>query len=203
MHERDIVDLRTRQNQHRREIDDLTKLHYEMKIVMDECAKKSAKSDIYEQLLSLHAERFLQLSQRIVEIENTLKSIDQVLAVLSSNKIGLATTLEKLQQSVIKVTEHIDDHKERFDELNIPSQLNQLENDCNCQQRYLEERLADIHKRLVIPFESIIVTHEDLKQKSDKAIADSQKASNISERIGVEIKILNRKMNEILQGQKQ
>lgn len=198
MLEKEIADLRTKNSQFRRDIDDLGRKISEMNLVIQDCCKKAAMISRYDEFKDIQIELSGELQKSFHSYETSIKNIgDQS----QENRDMLKDVLQLIAALAEKedfLKGRVYGIESRCEASPIPSQLAQLRNDYECHKSSVECSVNDIIDRLVIPFESIISKQIELVDKSDESLKKSNQAKEISEKIGVEIKILNRKLNQIL-----
>ena len=198
MFERQIVNLQTRSNQYRLEIDAINAQLTEMKILIKECCQKCALVSYHEEFKNNQIQINKDVSARITDAESLSKRLMKHLEDYIGNFTILVNSVEHLQQQIDTLEGLLLEFKNHFSSLEMPRQIGMTQADIQNLRTNFEYRIKEIMDRMVVPFEDIIEQQEKLLHDSEKAIDDSEKALEVSERIGVEIRVLNRKMNEIL-----
>jgi len=199
MLEKQIFDLKKRNSEHKVEIDSLSKNICEMKILVADCCKKCEFISRQEEFKNNQSQLNSEFSD---DLKSILSQINRVNSILNDH--GMENT--KIQESITDISKNqwslsllLKEFRTMFDFIEIPCELEKIKNEQKNQKTELSGHLNRIDKTMCVPFSEVILSHEKISKQSSEAISISLQSKEIAERIGVEIKILNRKMNEILE----
>ena len=198
MLEKEVRDLQTRNNQHRLELNDLAAQIGEMKALLADCAKKCESISRHDEFIANQKNINLIASSAHGSLSDQVKGVDKKIDAHLEDFERLADDFLRFANRHSHLSEGFIEFKEKFEDLNLLPEMQQIKTSIANATNTTNINIQELMSKFAVPFEMIAASHSQSIDTSTKASQDSEIAKNTAERIGVEIKVLNRKMNDIL-----
>lgn len=199
MLERQVSDLQTKSNQYRLELNDLAAQISELKILVAECSKKC-------ELISRFDEFMANQKKTNQTFATDMKTGFDFMSRANSQADKANIEADILKQRVdihqdllSKMMTSVYECHQKFDDQELPNQFVKFKQEFSSYKAAVDLEFKHIDDEMCVPFADVINSYAETHTTSKKAAADSEKAKEIAERLGVEHKVLNRKLNDILE----
>ena len=193
-----LQQLKSRVEQYKIEIDSINCKINEYRHLIEECLKLRSQiqtndSFTHEQktanteMQRCHAaakEQIILLCDKLARVDTLLKSSYEDIVDLKCNYLYMIERIQMLEQAV--------------GALPFSESIRNLNEDLSEHKTWLRDELDEFITKTAVPMAQALAGFQETERKAKEALERSSKATETSDRVGIEIKILNRKMNQIL-----
>ena len=146
-----------------------------------------------------HKENLRVLDQQIADLKLAVKDLRDQANITFNIHVGLERKIDEIRKEKDKVEEKVTFANQRLGMLlPLNDNIAVFRDRLNAEIKKRDEQFVEFNKTIAHPFDAIVKSYLDTIEKLCSCEEISKKAFDTSERLGVEHKILNRKLNEVL-----
>lgn len=198
VHEKEIFQLKQAHQEFTREILDINKRISEISVVNQDVKSKAAIISYLDEFKNKQIAKNQELSKKDDDLQSDLNAVSNYIYKTSLSTSSLKEELINFKEEFYKLKSENEELKKSIHSSTHDLQIKQLRDSIFQHYVELKSLIVKIEEEFSKPLSDIKNTHLTVLKSSDSATELSKESQKVSERVGVEVRVLNWKLNEIL-----